>query len=82
MLNTPLEGAVQEYQTELPRDIAAINGSPVSLVAEKLSPVTVAVGTEGMTVALANWSLEGAAATDRFNSRWPVSPSKPSTTKW
>src|SRR5688572_7594912 len=36
----PVSGAVQENQTEAPPELPAMAGSPVSLVAEKVLPLT------------------------------------------
>src|SRR5437660_4887810 len=58
MVTLPEEGAVQVHQTEAPPTLPAMEGSPASLVAPTLDPVTVTV-VPLMAVALAKLLLAG-----------------------
>src|SRR2546421_130885 len=56
----PAEGAVQLYQTDAPPGMPMMSGSPGSLLARKLSPVTKPVGP-AITWALSKLLLAGCA---------------------
>jgi hypothetical protein len=60
IVTLPEAGAVQDHHTEAPPELPAMGGSPGSLEAPTLEPVT-AILVPVMTVALANMSLTGPA---------------------
>src|SRR5437762_11344089 len=68
MVTLPAAGAVQDHQTDLPPALPAWFGSPVSLVAPTLEPLSVAEEPLA-AVALAKLSFTGAAVASSATAR-------------
>ena len=82
IITVPLAGAVQVHQTDLSTgEKSPWSGSPGSLVAPRLTPVTVLV-IPMITDPLANESFGGGGNARRFTTTVPLTEPHPSTAIW